>query len=528
MNINCIKISWHLLAIAILTVATAIPVWSAPACKTVAKITPTRQNVDAGQMISGVFTPTQIKLDGTKSQDVDVDANPGYQWEQIDGPEVTLSNLNAPTLMITAPEVPPGGATLTFRLTVKGCSNPVQTDSTTTIVNVAYIEHNQPPLASATVDPVEVHEGNIVTLDGSPSTDPDGDVLTYQWAQVLNPDGIEVTLQSDPTGATATFTAPDVYPNDGVSLTFILTVSDGYLSSSTQTTVTVIWVNDPPTAQVICPTVIDEYQQITLDGRPSSDPDDGIITHTWTQTQGLPNADLSQVDLTASVISFTAPPLTSTFNTMAFSLTVTDAGGLSDSTACSVIVKDVTPPTIYGATDQTAEATSAEGAIVDFTVTATDRADGEREVECDFPSGHQFALGNTPVTCSASDVAGNTTTASFQVRVVDTTPPDTHIVDTPKNPTNQTTATFSFTGSDLVTAPGKLTFRCQLDETPEAPCSNPVTYSDQREGQHTLKVWAIDEAGNQAKTPAEFPWQVDTTPPIITATVSPERPESGW
>ena len=69
-------------------------------------------------------------------------------------------------------------------------------------------------------------------------------------------------------------------------------------------------------------------------------------------------------------------------------------------------------------------------------------------------SGTTFALGNTPVTCNATDAAGNAATATtFVVHVVDTTPP----VVTP--PTNQTleatgpsgvTATFSATATDSV------------------------------------------------------------------------------
>ena len=74
------------------------------------------------------------------------------------------------------------------------------------------------PVADAGNDQ-SVTEGDMVTLDGTGSTDENGTIATYSWEQT---GGTTVTLAG---AATATFTAPDV-DNSGEILTFQLTVTD--------------------------------------------------------------------------------------------------------------------------------------------------------------------------------------------------------------------------------------------------------------------------------------------------------------
>jgi hypothetical protein len=106
--------------------------------------------------------------------------------------------------------------------------------------------------------------------------------------------------------------------------------------------------------------------------------------------------------------------------------------------------------------------------------------------------------------------------AHFQV--ADSTAPDTTITAQPANPTNSTSASFSFTGSDNVTPAANLTFECKLDSGAFAACTSPKSLSNLADGSHTFQVRAIDEAGNVDVSPASYTWTVDTTAPTITLT----------
>lgn len=115
---------------------------------------------------------------------------------------------------------------------------------------------------------------------------------------------------------------------------------------------------------------------------------------------------------------------------------------------------DEDPPVLSGATDMTREATGPTGAVVAFTMTALDLEDGAVPVTCSPVSGSVFPIGNTTVTCTAEDEAGNIGTESFVVSVVDTTDPAVvvpadMVVYAPAGQTG-TTVTFPVSAFDLV------------------------------------------------------------------------------
>ncbi len=76
-----------------------------------------------------------------------------------------------------------------------------------------------------------------------------------------------------------------------------------------------------------------------------------------------------------------------------------------------------TPPTLTVPAGVSADATGPTGALVPFAVTATDDLDPTPTVVCTPGSGSRFAIGETPVTCVATDNGHNTSTATFTVTV---------------------------------------------------------------------------------------------------------------
>ena len=116
--------------------------------------------------------------------------------------------------------------------------------------------------------------------------------------------------------------------------------------------------------------------------------------------------------------------------------------------------------------------------------------------------------------CSAQSAASTTVTA-------DNVAPNTSITGQPANPTNVTSATFTFTSTELGS-----TFQCQMDGGAFGACTSGVTtFAGLAAGSHTFAVKATDPAGNTDATPASYTWTIDLTAPdtSITGGRSEER-----
>ncbi len=205
---------------------------------------------------------------------------------------------------------------------------------------------NASPIADAGSDQT-VNEGNTVTLNGSNSSDPDGAIAAYSWIQTA---GTSVTL-SGPASTTPTFTAPSV----GVTaeaLAFQLTVTDnGGLTNIDTVIINVSNVNQAPIADAGSDQTVNEGDTVTLNGSNSSDPDGAIAAYSWIQTAGT-SVTLSGPASTTP--TFTAPSVGVTAEALAFQLTVTDNGGLTNIDTVIINVSNVNQAPIADAgSDQT-------------------------------------------------------------------------------------------------------------------------------------------------------------------------------
>ena len=175
-----------------------------------------------------------VTLDASASYDPDAEPLT-YLWQQLSGPTVTLSDPTQAKPTFLAPLVGPAGMTLSFKLTV---SDGQASADTTTNVHVTNVNH--PPVAHAGPDQTR-NAGTTVQLDGTASTDPDSDPLTFTWSQLSGP---PVTL-SNVHSATPTFVGPHV--STSTTLTFQLLVDDGLGgTASADVNVTLLPVDAPP------------------------------------------------------------------------------------------------------------------------------------------------------------------------------------------------------------------------------------------------------------------------------------------
>ncbi|MBN8580074.1 MAG: sortase [Anaerolineae bacterium] len=171
----------------------------------------------------------------------------------------------------------------------------------------------------------------------------------------------------------------------------------------------------------------------------------------------------------------------------------------------------------------TAEPNSTVTVYIDGSIAGTTTADGSGNWNF---TAAALSDGSHTVRATSTDAAGNTSPSSnTNTFTVDTTAPDTTITANPADPTNSTTASFSFTGSDPGGS-GVASFQCQIDGGAFSACTSPQSYLGLSDGSHTFQVRAIDVAGNVDATPASYTWTIDTAAPDTTIDSNPTNPSN--
>jgi hypothetical protein len=280
---------------------------------------------DAGPNQTPFVTDT-VTLDGSASSDVDGDTLT-YSWSFTSRPPesvTTLLNPNAvnPTFFVDV------FGTYVLQLIV----NDGTVDSAPDTVTIDTL--NSDPVANAVLVPPQagqVFVGDTAILDGSGSSDVDGQTITFQWSLTSRPPGSTATL-SGPSTVSPTFVVDKV----GTYVTQLI-VNDGFVDSAPEI-LNIVTGNFLPIADAGPNQNPLEKSNVVLDGSNSSDKDDGIQSYLWVQTAG-PNVPLLDEDTVQA--SFTTPQLEDNESvTLSFLLTVTDAAGQSATDSTDVTVSN--------------------------------------------------------------------------------------------------------------------------------------------------------------------------------------------
>ncbi len=207
---------------------------------------------------------TSLILDGSGSSDVDGDPLT-FVWTLDDNSSAQLSDNTA-----VSPVVLLNG----------------ETNVKATLIVFDGIEHspadfvllkteNVAPIANAGFDQVGQVE-QVIQLDGSNSSDVDGDNLTFLWSIWLKPESSNVALNDD------TAVKPELTLDAEGTYTLKLIVNDGMQDSQPDYVLINTQENIMPVANAGLDQLIEEWQLVSLDGSASYDAEQDPLSYHWT------------------------------------------------------------------------------------------------------------------------------------------------------------------------------------------------------------------------------------------------------
>ncbi len=206
-----------------------------------------------------------VQLDGSNSSDADGDSLT-YNWSFVSRPggsNATLSSTNAvkPTFIVDV------AGTYTVRLIVNDGTVNSAPDTVTISTD------NSAPVSNAGADQTAL-VNDTVQLDGSGSSDVDGDSLSFTWSFVSRPGGSSATLSN------TKVLKPTFVVDVAGTYTVRLIVNDGTVTSAPDT-VTISTENSAPVAAAGADQAVLVNDTVQLDGSGSSDVDGDSLSFTW-------------------------------------------------------------------------------------------------------------------------------------------------------------------------------------------------------------------------------------------------------
>jgi hypothetical protein len=135
-----------------------------------------------------------------------------------------------------------------------------------------------------------------------------------------------------------------------------------------------------------------------------------------------PASDVCSTGLVVSAVTVTNPIVGQTFSATR-TWTFTDDCGNATNVSQTVAVLDTVPPQIFCTNDIVVECAGPAGNAIAYNPIATDACDTNINAVTSPVSGSLFTLGTNLVVSVATDDSGNTNFCTFNIIVVDTTPP---------------------------------------------------------------------------------------------------------
>ncbi len=234
--------------------------------------TPPVANAGADQTVNVGDT---VVLNGGGSSDADGDLLT-YSWSLATPAGSATTLTGATTVSPTfAPDI---DGVYTATLIVNDGTDSSAPDSA--VIAALLVVVNTPPVASAGVDRT-VAVGDTVSLDGSGSSDPDGDPMTFSWTFTSLPMGSAAVL-SNPAAANPNFVA-DLQGNYIAQLV----VNDGEFDSPADTvviTAQAVVVNTAPVANAGLDQNANVGDVVVLGGSGSTDAEGDSLSFSWSLT----------------------------------------------------------------------------------------------------------------------------------------------------------------------------------------------------------------------------------------------------
>ena len=228
-------------------------------------------SADAG-LDQSVVIGTQVNLNGTLSSDPE-DATLTFIWTAASDNPIHIETPESSQFTF----IPENPGTYLFVLHVNDGNTTSDPDSVIIIVNDS---PNQPPTAKAGPDLIYPLNTPVI-LDGSASSDPEGENLLFLW-EVIEASSIINLVEETNSISSFTATSSGVYR-------FRLTVRDGTHSISDEITIII----ENPTNRLPIAVAGDDQQVkigtvVTLNGKDSTDPEGLLLEYSWNigQTPG--------------------------------------------------------------------------------------------------------------------------------------------------------------------------------------------------------------------------------------------------